>query len=45
VNAVLTQLDRIKEYSNVLVLTTSNLVESLDSAFLDRVDIKQYVGV
>ncbi|XP_037050567.1 pachytene checkpoint protein 2 homolog [Bradysia coprophila] len=44
VNAVLTQLDQIRKHPNVLVLTTSNLTSSIDSAFLDRADIKQYVG-
>lgn len=43
-NAVLTQLDQIRKHPNVLVLTTSNLTSSIDSAFLDRADIKQYVG-
>ncbi|KAJ6646461.1 Pachytene checkpoint protein 2 like [Pseudolycoriella hygida] len=44
VNALLTQLDQIRKYPNVLVLTTSNLSSSIDSAFLDRADIKQFVG-
>lgn len=44
VNAVLTQLDQLRNYSNVLVLTTSNLSESIDLAFVDRADLKQYVG-
>lgn len=44
VNAVLTQLDRIKKYPNVLILTTSNLTSSIDLAFLDRADIVQYIG-
>ncbi len=44
VNAVLTQLDQIRKHPNVLVLTTSNLTSSIDSAFLDRADIKQFVG-
>lgn len=39
VNAVLTQLDRIKIYPNVLIITTSNLTASIDLAFLDRADI------
>lgn len=26
------------------MLTTSNLLEAMDPAFLDRADIKQYVG-
>ena len=44
VNALLTQLDQIKRYSNVLILTTSNLSEAIDLAFIDRADIKQYIG-
>lgn len=31
-------------YHNVLILTTSNLTNAVDDAFLDRADIKQYVG-
>ncbi|CAL4099448.1 unnamed protein product, partial [Meganyctiphanes norvegica] len=45
VNAVLTQLDHIKRYSNVLILTTSNISGSIDLAFVDRADIKQYIGL
>ncbi|RZB84914.1 pachytene checkpoint protein 2 -like [Asbolus verrucosus] len=45
VNAVLTQIDRIKRHSNVLILTTSNMTESIDLAFIDRADIKQYLGL
>lgn len=44
VNALLTQLDKLKQRSNVLVVTTSNLSENIDSAFVDRADIKQYIG-
>ena len=44
VNAVLTQLDKIRHYPNVLVLTTSNLTSTIDIAFVDRADIKQYIG-
>lgn len=44
VNAVLTQLDQIKSYKNVLILSTSNLSETIDLAFIDRADIKQYLG-
>lgn len=44
VNALLTQLDQIKRYPNVLILTTSNLSEAIDLAFIDRADIKQYIG-
>ncbi|TYZ61753.1 hypothetical protein PybrP1_001079 [[Pythium] brassicae (nom. inval.)] len=45
VNAVLTQLDALKSHSNVLVLTTSNITEAIDIAFVDRADIKQYIGL
>ncbi|XP_017480126.1 PREDICTED: pachytene checkpoint protein 2 homolog [Rhagoletis zephyria] len=45
VNALLTQLDAIKEHPNVLILATSNLAETIDLAFLDRADIKQYIGL
>lgn len=45
VNAVLTQLDHIKRYPNVLILTTSNISGSIDLAFVDRADIKQYIGL
>nr|CAD7406482.1 unnamed protein product [Timema poppensis] len=44
VNAVLTQIDQIRGYPNVLILTTSNLTGSIDGAFLDRADINQYIG-
>ncbi len=38
------QLDALKAYPNVLVLTTSNITEAIDLAFVDRADIKAYVG-
>lgn len=44
VNALLTQLDQIKRYKNVLILTTSNVTEAIDLAFVDRADIKQFIG-
>ncbi|XP_063692353.1 pachytene checkpoint protein 2 homolog [Bolinopsis microptera] len=44
VNALLTQLDVIKQYPNVLILTTSNVSGNVDLAFVDRADIKQYIG-
>ena len=44
VNALLTQLDGLKRYKNALVLTTSNLTGSIDAAFIDRADLKQYIG-
>ena len=36
VNSLLTQLDGIKRFPNVLVLATSNLTGSIDQAFMDR---------
>lgn len=36
VNAVLTNIDRIKNKTNMIILTTSNLIESMDDAFVDR---------
>ena len=45
VNALLTQIDKLKELSNVLVITTSNLSSNIDEAFIDRADIKAYVGL
>lgn len=44
VNALLTQLDQVKRYPNALILTTSNLSEAIDLAFIDRADIRQYIG-
>ncbi|XP_033096248.1 pachytene checkpoint protein 2 homolog [Anneissia japonica] len=44
VNALLTQIDQIKKYPNVLILTTSNVTGAIDLAFVDRADIKQYIG-
>lgn len=44
VNALLTQLDSLRRYKNALVLATSNLTGAIDAAFVDRADIKQYVG-
>ncbi|KAK3579945.1 hypothetical protein CHS0354_020842 [Potamilus streckersoni] len=45
VNALLTQLDQIKRAENVMILTTSNLTGAIDLAFVDRADIKQYIGL
>lgn len=45
VNALLTQLDALQRYSNVMVLTTSNITQAIDVAFLDRADIKVCVSV
>lgn len=43
VNVILTQLDQIKNYKNILIITTSNLTELLDQAFLDRADLKFFI--
>jgi hypothetical protein len=40
VNALLTQLDALRHHPNVMVLTTSNITEAIDLAFVDRADIK-----
>jgi len=45
VNAMLTGLDRLKRYSNVLILTTTNITGSVDLAFVDRADIKLFLGL
>lgn len=44
VNAVLTALDRLRRAPNALVLTTSNVTGAIDGAFVDRADLKRYVG-
>ncbi|ORX98587.1 pachytene checkpoint protein 2 [Basidiobolus meristosporus CBS 931.73] len=44
VNAVLTQIDKLKRRKNVIILTTTNITEAIDLAFVDRADIKQYIG-
>ncbi|KAG2158868.1 P-loop containing nucleoside triphosphate hydrolase protein [Suillus bovinus] len=45
VNALLTQLDKLRHQKNVLVMSTSNLAKAIDSAFVDRADIIQYVDL
>eukprot|EP00520_Triparma_pacifica_P018939 CAMPEP_0118649514 /NCGR_PEP_ID=MMETSP0785-20121206/9746_1 /TAXON_ID=91992 /ORGANISM="Bolidomonas pacifica, Strain CCMP 1866" /LENGTH=326 /DNA_ID=CAMNT_0006541811 /DNA_START=26 /DNA_END=1003 /DNA_ORIENTATION=+ len=44
VNAVLTGIDRMKVYSNVMVVTTSNMMTEggIDDAFLSRCDVRIY---
>jgi SpoVK/Ycf46/Vps4 family AAA+-type ATPase len=44
VNVLLTQIDQIRELPNVLILATSNLPETVDMAFMDRVDRKFQLG-
>lgn len=43
-NALLTQIDQLKKCKNVLILTTSNITKAIDLAFVDRADIKMYIG-
>ena len=45
VNAVLTQLDSLRRFKNVLILATSNITDAIDDAFVDRADIKLHVGL
>uniref|UniRef100_A0A7I4Y6Q6 AAA domain-containing protein n=1 Tax=Haemonchus contortus TaxID=6289 RepID=A0A7I4Y6Q6_HAECO len=44
VNALLTQIDRIRRRTNVIVLCTSNMEGCLDRALLDRADVVRHVG-
>ncbi|KAE9963921.1 hypothetical protein BLS_008793 [Venturia inaequalis] len=43
-NQLLTALDRLRHRSNVVMFCTSNMMGAVDAAFLDRVDVKQFVG-
>lgn len=43
VNSLLTSLDRLRSFPNVLVLATTNLTGSVDEAFVDRVDLKIHI--
>lgn len=43
VNAVLTQIDQLQHYPNVLILATSNVTGTIDAAFADRADLKLFV--
>jgi len=42
-NQLLTALDRLRNLPNIIVICTSNLIDAIDSAFLDRADIKQLI--
>jgi len=44
VNALLTQLDSLRRFRNVFVMATSNITEAIDIAFIDRADLKLYIG-
>ena len=45
VNTLLTEMDKMKKYKNVLILTTSNITDLIDLAFISRADIKKYIGL
>ncbi|KAF8362923.1 pch-2 [Pristionchus pacificus] len=45
VNALLTQLDKLRRLPNVFVLCTSNLGDSIDGALIDRSDISRVVPI
>jgi len=44
VNAVLTQIDRLRHRRNVIILATTNITKAVDVAFVDRADIAMYIG-
>ena len=44
-NSFLTGLDRTKKYPNIVFLCTSNMIQSLDAAFLDRCGLRYKVGL
>jgi SpoVK/Ycf46/Vps4 family AAA+-type ATPase len=44
VNTLLTQIDRLKSFSNILILTTSNFIEIIDQALIDRSDLILFIG-
>ncbi|KAL7068630.1 putative thyroid hormone receptor interactor 13 [Cryptosporidium serpentis] len=43
VNALLTQIDSLKRYPNTLIMTTTNIPDAIDDAFLDRADLKIFI--
>ncbi|KAI2503658.1 homologous recombination [Fragilaria crotonensis] len=44
VNALLTCLNRLKAFPNVLILATTNMTAKVDVAFCDRADLMLFVG-
>ena len=44
VNTLLTQIDRLKSFSNILILTTSNFIEIIDQALIDRSDLILFIN-
>lgn len=45
VNVLLTSIDSLRLFSNVLIIATSNLKDHIDPAFLDRADVRQFIGL
>jgi len=45
VNSLLTQIDQLKSYPNAMVMTTSNVTGKIDLAFVDRADMKVFIGL
>lgn len=35
----------LRSYRNVFILATSNLIQGIDAAFLDRADVRLYIGL
>ena len=44
VHCICSYISSLYRYPNVLILTTSNVTGAIDLAFVDRADIKQYIG-
>ena len=42
--AFIQQIDKLRNNPNVMILTTSNLSTCIDEAFVDRADIKRFIG-
>jgi len=45
VNSLLTQIDQLKSYPNAMIMTTSNVTGKIDLAFVDRADMKVFIGL
>ncbi|KAL0216405.1 hypothetical protein P9112_008589 [Eukaryota sp. TZLM1-RC] len=45
VNALLTQIDRVGKLPNVLIMCTTNITAAVDLAFVDRADLKLFLGL
>jgi len=45
VNSLLTGIDTLRNYPNVLVLATTNITNAIDDALVDRADLKLHIGL